>query len=393
MKKVLSLSLILAITILGRFGIADELTGFQTLCEGVEYRHEIQSVDPQSIYVLRIDRQKKWDLQAGLGQGTVYGLESLDGIVRRTVSATKKSAITAINGDFFVIKPGPYRGDPTGLQITQGELVSRPTGNSFWIAPDGELKIGLAESKLRVVWPDGKSKTSLRLNEDRADDEAALYTPSLGLRSNETPQEWPTTRTVGGAELVLERVESERWLPIQAGKTYPAKIAKIREGGDSPLQFDKIILSIGPKLSVPSLNVGDVLQLAMETSPNLEGVKTAVGAGRILVKDGTMPDLGPADQPRHPRSMVGWNKRHLFFVVVDGRLPEISIGMTYPEMAELMKKYGCIEAVELDGGGSSTLWAMGKIFNSPSDGRTRAIANALILFRREISNLAEQSPQ
>jgi exopolysaccharide biosynthesis protein len=42
---------------------------------------------------------------------------------------------------------------------------------------------------------------------------------------------------------------------------------------------------------------------------------------------------------------------------------------------------GCTEAVEVDGSSSSTLWAMGKILNSPSDGRPRAIANALILFR------------
>ena len=55
--------------------------------------------------------------------------------------------------------------------------------------------------------------------------------------------------------------------------------------------------------------------------------------------------------------------------------------MTYPEMAALVKEYGCTEAVELDGGGSSTIWAMGKILNSPSDGRPRAIANGLILFR------------
>ena len=95
-----------------------------------------------------------------------------------------------------------------------------------------------------------------------------------------------------------------------------------------------------------------------------------------------MPDLGPPDQPRHPRSMIGWNDNYLYFIVVDGRQLS-SIGMTYPEMAALVKEYGCTEAVELDGGGSSTLWAMGKILNSPSDGRPRAIANGLILFRNE----------
>ena len=57
--------------------------------------------------------------------------------------------------------------------------------------------------------------------------------------------------------------------------------------------------------------------------------------------------------------------------------------MTYPEMATLVKEYGCTDAVKLDGGGSSTLWAAGKVLNSPSDGGTRAIANSLIVFRLE----------
>jgi exopolysaccharide biosynthesis protein len=87
------------------------------------------------------------------------------------------------------------------------------------------------------------------------------------------------------------------------------------------------------------------------------------------------------NQPRHPRSLLGWNKDYLFLIVVDGRQPRLSMGMTYPQMAQLAQDYRCSDAMELDGGGSSTLWAMGKVLNSPSDGRQRAIANGLILFR------------
>ena len=80
--------------------------------------------------------------------------------------------------------------------------------------------------------------------------------------------------------------------------------------------------------------------------------------------------------------MIGWNRRYLYLVVVDGRQPGVSIGMTYPQIAALAKEYRCTEAIELDGGGSSTLWAMGKVLNSPCEGKPRAIANGLILFRR-----------
>jgi Phosphodiester glycosidase len=181
---------------------------------------------------------------------------------------------------------------------------------------------------------------------------------------------------------VLEQVAQGTWLPIRAGCTYPARVEQVRDGGNSPLQSDKLILSLGPKMTLPTVRVGDVLQLAMATRPNLAGVTTAIGAGRILMTGGRMPDLGPANQPRHPRSMLGWNEKYLYFIVVDGR-HACSIGMTYPEMAALVKQYGCSAGAELDGGGSSTLWALGKILNSPSDGRPRAIANGLILFRRQ----------
>lgn len=377
-----SVALIAAIAILMAGAVAAHADAtFKLLAQGIEYRHDVRAAGPLSIHVLRVDRHQKWDLQTGLGQGTVFGLEPLDGIVCRIATATKQPAVAAINGDFFVIKAGPYQGDPHGLQIAQGELVSRPMGSSFWVTPSGELKIGAVESKLRVIWADGRTQTPIGLNEARADNDATLYTPTLGLRPNEIPKEPPTTRTRGGKELVLERVEGRLWLPIQAGRTYSARVAEVRDGGGSPLQPDKMVLSLGPKMAIPTAKVGDVLQLVMETTPNLEGVKTAIGAGRILVAGGKLPDLGPANQPRHPRSMIGWNDNYLYFIVVDGRQQGLSIGMTYPEMATLVKEYGCTEAVELDGGGSSTLWATGKILNSPSDGRPRAIANGLILFR------------
>src|SRR5208282_4182322 len=156
--RALHITLVAVLTILG-IGVvaahADEF--FKSLAQGVDYRHDVRTTGPLSIHVLRVDRRQKWDLQTGLGQGTVYGLEPLDGIVRRTVAIINKPAVAAINGDFFVIKPGPYQGDPSGLQIAQGELVSRPMRNSFWVTPNGELKVGPVESQLRVIWSDGKA--------------------------------------------------------------------------------------------------------------------------------------------------------------------------------------------------------------------------------------------
>lgn len=364
--------------------LADDPQSFRCLLPGLDYRHDTRPCGPLSIHVLRIDRRNRlWELHTDLGQGTVYGLEPLDEIAKRTSISLGREALAAINGDFFLIKPGPYQGDPRGVQIVNGELVSAPTGNSFWITPEGEPRIGPVQSKLKVIWPDGKS-TPVGLNEARSDNALVLYTPRLGIRPGEHPAAPPETHTCGGRELILGQSEGQPSFVIEVGKTYRTTVRQVREAGNTPLSPQTAALSIGRKqaANLPSLTPGDQLQLIVETQPDLGGVRTAVGAGRILVENGRMPNVGPPDQPRHPRSMIGWNTDFMFFVVVDGRQPGLSIGMTYPELAALARQYGCKNAIELDGGGSSTLWAVGRILNSPSDGNVRAIANGLILFSR-----------
>lgn len=96
-----------------------------------------------------------------------------------------------------------------------------------------------------------------------------------------------------------------------------------------------------------------------------------VRAGKVLPKEGGK---------RHPRTAVGLDKkRHrLFLVVVDGRRPDWSVGMTGHELAELMLRLGAHRAINLDGGGSSIMLAMDvdgemEIINRPSGEEPRPI--------------------
>ena len=84
---------------------------------------------------------------------------------------------------------------------------------------------------------------------------------------------------------------------------------------------------------------------------------------------------------RHPRTAVGWNQEYLYLVTVDGRQETLSVGMTLDELGEYLVGLGCTEAINLDGGGSATLWYGGKVRNSPCDGEERPIANAIVVLR------------
>ena len=68
---------------------------------------------------------------------------------------------------------------------------------------------------------------------------------------------------------------------------------------------------------------------SLETFPDLSGVQTAIGGGPTLVRNGR-PMAWSGFLLRHPRTAIGWNDEHLFLVEVDGRQPDLSVGMTFP---------------------------------------------------------------
>jgi len=337
--------------------------------------------------VLKVERgRKEYRLGTALAELRVYGLSPLRRTARWSANAAATHLIAAVNGDWFNLSPGNYQGVMRGIHIQEGELVSapRPHYASLWVDAEGNPKIARVASKLRVVWPDGKTETPLGLNEQRKDGAAVLYAPSMGLHPRDRRTVLATTRTMGGRELILERDGEGPWLPLKVGKPCAARVREVREGGNTPLSKDALILSAGPTLApkLPAVKAGDTLKIIVETEPDLSGVRTAIGGGLVLMADGKLGDLGKSGQPRHPRTAFGWNDDHLFFFVVDGRQFGLSVGMTYHELGAMVERYGCTDAMALDGGGSSAMWItrMG-IVNSPSDGEQRPIGNALMLVR------------
>jgi hypothetical protein len=88
-------------------------------------------------------------------------------------------------------------------------------------------------------------------------------------------------------------------------------------------------------------------------------------------------------QTRHPRTMVGLDQSgtKLILAVVDGRQPSLSVGMKCSEQAALMLELGAWDALNFDGGGSSTMYVAGQgVVNAPSDGNERTVANHLAVY-------------
>jgi hypothetical protein len=352
----------------------------------VSYHHETVATGPWSIHLVKFDRaQPDLELRT-LAHKTVLGLSTLAEQVR-ALPADAGSPRAALNGDFYVVeKKDPYLGDPRGLQILDGELVSAPGDQvSFWLDPQGHPQATNVLSQFKVIWPD-TSITPLGLNEERRNGSAVLYTPRMGK----------STRTQAGRELVLEPVGDGPWLPLQAGREYTARVREVRPQADSPLTNGLLVLSLSPSLLTNSpaaaqAAAGAVLKISTATLPDLAGVKTAIGAGYVLVRNGQTQTVHvPKSEAykyrsvgeRHPRSAIGVKGSQIYLLEVDGRQPKLSVGMTLAELGHYMQTLGCDLAVSLDGGASATLWFDGKVRNSPCDGSERPIANGLVLLQK-----------
>lgn len=330
---------------------------------------------PWSIHLIKLDRASaEYELHTTLGNGQITGMTTLTDQVK-TLPAELGRPIAAINGDFYFTSPRAYNGDPQGIQILDGELVSAPTEHAaFWIDAAGKPRTGIVKSLLHVTWPDGNTQP-IGLNEKRADDDAALYTPKMG----------PSTGTPGGGrEIILEAENKEHWLPLRVGAKVRARVKEVREAGDTPLKPGLMVFSLGPKLlgDIPPVVPGDVLQISTATLPDMAGCRTAIGGGPRLVVDGKPVEGWSSPNQRHPRTALGWTDSHLFLLLVDGRQPGLSVGMSYQEMAAYFIKLGCTHAVNLDGGGSASMWVFGQTVSSPSEGKERPIANGLVVIKK-----------
>ncbi len=119
-------------------------------------------------------------------------------------------------------------------------------------------------------------------------------------------------------------------------------------------------------------------------------MQSAVGGGPVLLQDGEikitnneeLKFAGKAINDKHPRTAMGYTKDgKLIFLVIEGRFPGKAEGATLTEEAQMLKQAGCVEALNLDGGGSSCLLINGKQTITPSDKEGQRAVPAVFLIK------------
>ena len=155
-----------------------------------------------------------------------------------------------------------------------------------------------------------------------------------------------------------------------------------------------VAISAKGKLSIHPADEAEPGNIAPEqTWPTRLDAVSVVSSGPILIVDGkdARRDEGSFNRNRHPRSAVGTAGKKVYLVAVDGRNADNAQGVSLWEFTKIMRWIGAEDALNMDGGGSTTLYAEGQngtgIVNHPSDNKKfdregeRHIVNALLFIK------------
>lgn len=347
---------------------ADE-SATRPIAPGVTHTALRLDTGPWEVRVLRVQRKAaRVRVDMALGMGVLRGVEQMSGIVARE-TASEDTVVAGVNADFFVMAGNPNAGLLSGMAVRNGELIMTPrTRPAFWITSDGTPHIGSPRTQGTVTLEAGHFPVT-GINQPPSKEGVTVYSPAFGWPVQERCVAVRAVRAQDDLTLTpegrWEAVVLERIPPKSSREVVPGELLLHGEGSAEG--------------AVGSLMPGDRLTLTLHTSGLGGKVELAVGGNQILLQGGRILPKDDPKAPRHPRTIVGYSAREIVLVTVDGRQRGWSVGMTPMEEARLMLRLGCTDALNLDGGGSTTCWVRGKVTNRPSDGGQRKIANALLV--------------
>lgn len=366
---------------------------------------------PYVFHVLELDPSVfEGRLEPALAQGQIAGKATTSHM------ANSQGALAAINAGFFVVGPGGtgdaaaqvgddgMAGDPAGVTALNGQLISEAVGSreallfdasghqlrfprtstalllqagSLRAPVDGLNRVPGAIRNCGGVGGDSPTEAARHDVTCTDPDELVVYTPHWGQ----------ATAAVDGLEAVLGangQLQSTR-----------------APGGPIP-EKGYVVVATGARVAELEAMLATTELLRWRFELQLDGEPAELSAehhllngGPGLLRDGAValtdaqggfrhPDnpffgLTWVDGP-NPRTLVGRTASgRLLAVVCDGRQPDWSVGLPLRDAARVMQHLGATDAMNLDGGGSSTLVVRGQVVNRPSDGAERPVSDALLI--------------
>jgi exopolysaccharide biosynthesis protein len=360
---------------------------FKIVRDGVEYAELERAIagKPVKMNLLRLDLTK-------VRLDVVHALDAAIGLEKTSSIATRHGALAAINAGFFRLDTSIFAGDAAGVLMIDNNLLSESVNNRIALFINnfepGQTLVEFAHININNIFRIKKKEFRYSgLNRERKENELIKYT-SYFQRT--------TLTDANGLEIVVRK---GRISEINAGK------------GNSVIPQDGYVISASGKMRdeiLPFLKVGRQIkeftitpfEAGKEGFPNDESNRTSKAFSRAeditngvpqLIKNGKIEITWEQEktnkafvETRHPRTAAAKLKDGKFLMItVDGR-SEASAGIGLEDLAKLLLEFGATDAMNLDGGGSTTMFLGGKVVNKPSDKEgERRVSDAILVFPRK----------
>lgn len=291
--------------------------------------------------------------------------------------AKTNGAVAAVNGSFFDMDTGATYGPI----MSNGQFdiaASRNNTDMATLALDNSNNpiLSYLNVKVELITPTGDRKPIAAYNR---------YNGFYNMNMYIVDSKWGSI-TPGVTKTY------PNWLEMVVEDGVVKEFSKNKPGVAIPKNGFVVLATMGQDTDLEKcFKVGDPVTYEVTTNIDTNNLGMALTGGTILVKDGkvltnfTHQAAGNSRQPRTAAGITADGKT-LIIAAVDGRQPGVSIGLTQAEMAEYMKELGCANAINYDGGGSTTLVARQQgdtgisTVNTPSDGFERGVSASLGVF-------------
>lgn len=330
---------------------------------------------PNQIRVLKMNPASALTLHMELATEEIPGHETTSSM------ATRNGAIAAVNGDFTLLPTDKRAGRPVHTFAEDAQLITSPLlyGRNFaQTADESAVYIGHPEQQAWATQQDtGETWQVDHWNQLPIGPESFGVYTMAGGKNHPPPRNACAARLYPANEpaFSVDRASTEQLFTVSAVKCSSTRMG--RQGGT--VIAARFGSAAGTDLFA-DLVAGETLSLGWTTGwPN---VNETIGGNPTLLEQGVITAercTGSYFCYRNPRTGIGVDGRgKILLVTVDGRR-ERSVGMTPVQFAKLFRWLGSASALNLDGGGSTTMWMRGKIVNVPSGGYERPVGSSVLI--------------
>ncbi len=353
----------------------------RTIVPGAKYTYsESNNGSPQKNYVFEYNPK-----EANVEALAVYGKYAFGGDTLSTNIALAKSknytVIAGVNGSPF----DTSNGTTVGTLISDGRIISANAGrsgyDSFAIKNDGSMFISTSDLTFKYSTSNGTIINVNTINKQKKTANQNVY-----LYTNDYYSD--TTSLVESTEVLLT-IKSGA---ASIGGKLVCAVDEIKNNAKrTAIPTGKVALVGNDLAALGNLKVGDEVTFDFinnDTTYDWNDVAQSICGFYQILKDGN--PINTSDPSVHPRTTIGFKADgSIVLYVVDGRQPTFSVGLTDLACAQYMKSLGCVAAIRMDGGGSSTMGLRlpgdtnMTTVNSPSDGQERNDADGLLIVLKD----------